>query len=309
MSTPEKKEENTKELVQKLTSVVKVSKEQKQKIYKKLFINFLIAIIVFVYFFVLHILFSKLNPSVFERTIHVISCVLVIGLIVLMEIAYRKDNDTLAVFSMESFFIVMLTVFMPYVYLHRGQTFRFLYSVSSIYIAIYYSFKCLIIYLRDMKKYKNELSDVKEIVNDKKKKSYLDERSKRKYGSDPVIEENTDVVTEKDSRIAKLEKMQERIRENQEKRKIARANKKEKKEQEAVKQNVEEKYKPIKEEKEKDPVKEEKIKETVKEKKPRKKEKELEPIKEGETIEEIEKPVKRKRGRPRKVKPEETNKE
>lgn len=295
MSTPEKEIENTKELAKKLTKVVKVPKEQKEKTYTKLFINFLVAIVIFVFFFVLNILYTKVDGVLFERIIHIISCVLVVGLIVEIEIAYRKDNDALAVHGMELFCICMLTIFMPYVYLHRGFTYKFLYSMTSTYIAIYYSIKCLIIYLRDMKKYKNELSDVKEIVNDTKKESYLDEKSKRKFSNKgPVEEEKVDVVEEKDSRIAKLEKMQERIRENQERRKQAKLAKKEVKEPEAVKQKVKEKYKPVKEEKAVEPVKEDKVKEEK-----------LEPIKEGETLEQ---PVKRKRGRPKKVK-EETNKE
>ena len=95
MGTPEKEIENTKELAKKLTSVVKVSKEQKEKTYKKLFINFIIAIVIFVYFFVLNnILFVKLDNHVFEKTMYVISAVMVLGLIVEIEIAYRKDNDS-----------------------------------------------------------------------------------------------------------------------------------------------------------------------------------------------------------------------
>ena len=67
MGTPEKEIENTKELAKKLTSVVKVSKEQKEKTYKKLFINFIIAIVIFVYFFVLNnILFLKKQCILFQ---------------------------------------------------------------------------------------------------------------------------------------------------------------------------------------------------------------------------------------------------
>ena len=306
MSTPEKEIENTKELAKKLTKVVKVPKEQKEKTYTKLFINFLIAIVIFVYFFGLNILFTKIDGVMFERIIHITSCVLVLALIIEIEIAYRKDNDALAVHGIELFCVCMLTIFMPYVYLHRGHTYKFLYSMSSIYIAIYFSCKCLIIYMKDMRKYKNELCDVKEIVNDNKKESYLDEKSKRKFSDGPVSDDGSELVSEKDSRVAKLEKMQERIRENQERRKQAKLAKKDVKETEAVKQNRKEKFKPLKEEKAKEPVKEEKITEAVKEEKPKQKEPKLEPLKEGETLEA---PVKRKRGRPRKVKPEETNKE
>lgn len=307
MGTPEKEIENTKELAKKLTSVVKVSKEQKEKTYKKLFINFIIAIVIFVYFFVLNnILFVKLDNHVFEKTMYVISAVMVLGLIVEIEIAYRKDNDSLAVHGMELFVITMLTIFMPYVFLHRGQTYKFLYSLSSMYIAIYYSLKCLIIYLIDMKKYKNELSDVKELVNEPKKESYLDEKSKRKF-AEPVEEENQEVVEEKDPGMLKLERMQARIRENQERRKQVKQAKKDNKEKEAVEQKRKEKYKPLNEEKTKNkPIKEEKPKEVVKETKKTKtkKEEKLEPIKEGETLKTVTEPPKKKRGRPKKVKEE-----
>lgn len=264
MDTPEKEIKSTKELAKELASVVKVSREQKEKIYTKLFINFVIAIIIFVYFFGLNYLFEKTTGEKFEEIIHIISCVLVVGLIAEIEIAYRKDSNRLAIHGIELFCITMLTLFMPYVFLHRGQTFKFLFSISSMFIAIYYSLKCLIIYIVDMKKYKNELSDVKEIIKDDKKGSYLDEKSKRKFSNkaEPVVEEEKEVIQEKDSRIVKLEKMQEKIRAGQEKRKLAKQLKKEKKdkEKEAVKQNFKEKFKPLKEEKEKEVVKEDKIK-------------------------------------------------
>ena len=265
MDTPEKEIKSTKELAKELASVVKVSKEQKEKIYTKLFINFVIAIIIFAYFFGLNYLFEKTTGEKFEEIIHIISCVLVVALIAEVEIAYRKDSDRLAIHGVELFFVTMITLFMPYVFLHRGHILKFLFSISSMFIAIYYSLKCLIIYMLDMKKYKNELSDVKEIIKDDKKGSYLDEKSKRKFSNEdeePVKEEEKEVIQEKDSRIAKLERMQEKIRAGQEKRKLAKQQKKEKKEKEkeAVKQNFKEKFKPVKEEKEKEVVKEDKIK-------------------------------------------------
>ena len=152
---------------------------------------------------------------------------------------------------------------MPYVFLHRGEVLKFLYSISSMFIAIYYSIKCLIIYAYEMKKYKESLSDVKEIINDDKRDSYLDTASKRKFGNieEPLVEEEKEIIEEKNSRTEKLEKMQARIRENQEKRRLAKQAKKERKEKEAVNQKFKEKYNPLKEEKDKEVVSEDKVKE------------------------------------------------
>ena len=254
---------NTKEFAKQMAKVVKVSREQKEKIYNKLFINFIIAIIIFIYFFALNTIYYKTSGEKFEEIIHIISCVLVVLLITEIEVAYRKDSDTLAIHGVELFSITMMTLFMPYVFLHRGEVLKFLYSISSMFIAIYYSIKCLIIYAYEMKKYKESLSDVKEIINDDKRDSYLDTASKRKFGNieEPLVEEEKEIIEEKNSRTEKLEKMKARIRENQEKRRLAKQAKKERKEKEAVNQKFKEKYNPLKEEKDKEVVSEDKVKE------------------------------------------------
>ena len=41
----------------------------------------------------------------------------------------------------------------------------------------------MIIYTREIKKYKNGLSDIKEILDEDKDESYLDEKSERKFSS------------------------------------------------------------------------------------------------------------------------------
>lgn len=254
---------NTKEFAKQMANVVKVSREQKEKVYNKLFVNFIIAIIIFIYFFVLNNIYYKTTGEKFEEIIHIISCVLIVLLIAEIEIAYRKDSDSLAMHGVELFSITMMTLFMPYVFLHRGEVLKFLYSISSVFIAIYYSIKCLIIYAHDLKKYKDSLSDVKEIINAEKKDSYLDKASKRKFAKneEPLIEEEKEIIKEKSSRIEKLEKMQARIKENQEKRKLAKQAKKERKEEEVVNQKIKEKYNPLKEEKDKEVVSEDKVKE------------------------------------------------
>ena len=48
-------------------------------------------------------------------------------------------------------------------------------------LVIYYGIKSLIIYKEKQFKYQNNLSDVKEIVKETEKSSYLDEDSKKTY--------------------------------------------------------------------------------------------------------------------------------
>ena len=57
---------------------------------------------------------------------------------------------------------------------------KFLYSISPIYIAFYFLVKSFIIYNIEVRKYRDSLSDVKEILTNKEK-SYLDEENIKKF--------------------------------------------------------------------------------------------------------------------------------
>ena len=148
------------------------------------------AILIFAYFIFLNYGYGSLTQEVFTQDLKICTILITIAIIVVFETAYRKDSGEIAIHGIELLFLGMITLFMPYVYIYRGIVLKFLYSFSSMYIAIYYAIKALIIYEIELKKYFTNISDVKEIIEEKEI-SYLDEVNERKFADvDEEIEKN-----------------------------------------------------------------------------------------------------------------------
>lgn len=163
-----------------IATKIKPPKHVREKIYLKIAKEFWMAILIFAYFIFLNYGYANLENEVFRQDVKICTILITIAIIAVFEIAYRKDSGEIAIHGIELLFLGILTLFMPYVYIYRGMVFKFLYSFSSMYIAIYYAIKALIIYEIEIKKYLTNISDVKEIVEEKEI-SYLDEINKRKF--------------------------------------------------------------------------------------------------------------------------------
>ena len=192
MESTDKEVEVKKNIINK----IKVPKEQREKIYVKIFKEFGMAILIFIYFFFLNLGYIRVESSIFKEDLHTFAGILVISAVLLFESAYRKDSDEIAIHGVELLVVAILTLFMPYIYFYRGVSFKFLYSISPIYIAFYFLVKSFIIYNIEVRKYRDSLSDVKEILT-AKEKSYLDEENVKKFdefkleNEEPVKKSNT----------------------------------------------------------------------------------------------------------------------
>lgn len=191
------------EVKKNIINKIKVPKEQKEKIYVKIFKEFGIAILIFLYFLFLDLGYIRVEKNVFENDLHTFAGVLVISAVLLFESAYRKDSGEIAIHGVEVLVLAVLTLFMPYIYFYRGVSLKFLYSISPIYIAGYFAVKSFVIYNKEVKKYKDSLSDVKEILTDDEK-SYLDEENEKKF--DEIKLENEE-PTKKSNTRKKMAKM------------------------------------------------------------------------------------------------------
>lgn len=211
MESTDKEVEVKKNIINK----IKVPKEQREKIYVKIFKEFGMAILIFIYFFFLNLGYIRVESSIFKEDLHTFAGILVISAVLLFESAYRKDSDEIAIHGVELLVVAILTLFMPYIYFYRGVSFKFLYSISPIYIAFYFLVKSFIIYNIEVRKYRDSLSDVKEILT-AKKKSYLDEENVKKFdeskleNEEPVKKSNTKkkmakMINDNRKRVGKVE--------------------------------------------------------------------------------------------------------
>ena len=119
---------------------------------------------------------------------------------------YRKDSKKLALIGIELLACSRLSLYIPYIYLHTSEMFRNITMICPAILAIYYMFKSFGIYKTRKFKYQNNLSDVKEILKDTEKNSYLDEDSKKTYRENKKQEEKIKQELIEEQKIRKNKK-------------------------------------------------------------------------------------------------------
>ena len=98
-----------------------------------------------------------------------------------IELAYRKDSKKLWLIGVELLACGILSLYIPYIYIHTTAYLRNCVMVLPAVLLIYYAFKSLIIFKQNQFKHRNNLSDVRDLLNDDERKSYLDEKSTKTY--------------------------------------------------------------------------------------------------------------------------------
>ena len=202
------------EIDNELDTKIKIPKEIKKGIYTKLFIEILIAIVISLYFLFINLGYIKLMQDVFTHIVHCSSGVLIIATVVLFEMAYDKGKGRLAIYGIEMLALSIITLFIPYVYFRRSIRFMNIYSLVGAYISAYYCIKSVVVYFREVRKYKSGRSDIKEITKEENE-SYLNEASQRKFNDvDESYDRNTNSTLRKRDRIKQTLKKITHIRKN-----------------------------------------------------------------------------------------------
>ena len=163
-----------------ISTKIKLPKEEKQKIYKKIFVNLLIALSVLIYFIFLNLGYMRLEKEVFENDLKVFAVILMCSTIYFIEKAYKTDRGTYLSYAIELFVLSIITLYMPYVYYYQNTLAQLIFTTSAVYIFIYYAIKSIVIYVINKNRYIKGESDVKDIIKDEKV-SYLDEESSKKF--------------------------------------------------------------------------------------------------------------------------------
>lgn len=275
-------------------------KEISQEILKKMFGSLLRATGIMLYFIILNLAYSAMKQERLIDDIKVFAGVFLAVGIVLLEIAYKRDNGSMAISGIECLVLSLHSLSIMHVITLFKYDFRFYLLTSSYIFSIYYVLKAIVLYTKGRREYLKSLSDISEIV--KKDEPVIKEAKKR--NSDE--EDKQTNHTKKKKTEAKVKDKAKTKLENKSTKKTTSKTKREtlgtikEKTAEGKKKKTKETTKTLKEETSKvekgiaksksKRVKEEKVEESK-----AKKEKitEVEP-------EEIKKPEKKKRGRPKK---------
>lgn len=159
------------ETLEKINEERKLNKETKEYICKKALKNFLFATAILLLFIILMIIARNLEKQVATLIYKILSVCLLLSTLILFEVAYKKDSDSLAVTSIEMFFLTIITLLTPYILISKTNIYT---SIVGVYFVVYYSIKNLKIYKAEKNKYINEKSDITQII----KKESQDELAK-----------------------------------------------------------------------------------------------------------------------------------
>jgi len=161
-----------KEIVEK----TKLPNEVKEKIKKETFTNFIVGSVIILYFIFIVLGSVGSTKNIRAIDLNIFSFLFLAVSIFLFEIAYRKDDGKLAIYGLESLAVAIFTLFLPYIIFELNADNKKYYLMASIYIAVYYILKSIIISVKIKNKYKNSnISDIKEIVKKEKTKRRIKE--------------------------------------------------------------------------------------------------------------------------------------
>lgn len=160
------------ETLEKLNEERKLDKETKQKIQKKVLKNFLLAVVILLIwesFKFIAINFEKQNATLIFNEVSIGIFLITLFLI---EMAYKKDDDSLAITSIEMIFLSIATLLAPYMLISKPKIYT---SLIDIYFVLYYATKNFYIFKNEKRDYLQEKNDIKDIV----KKESKDELAKK----------------------------------------------------------------------------------------------------------------------------------
>lgn len=158
----------------------KIPIEEQKKIHKRMFANLVIAAVIILYFIFIILGFNHIAREAFLIDLRVFSIGILIGAIVLFEKSYKKDDDILALYGIETLIVAIVTLVAIYVCILFETKFVMLISIASYAFAIYYIAKACVISKKMTKAYIESKNDIKEIV--KKEKPEKAAETKKREG-------------------------------------------------------------------------------------------------------------------------------
>ena len=129
-------------------------------------INIALAIAITIYFIFLNLGSLNIAPQSFLVDLKVFSISLIAITIMIFENAYNKDNGPTAIIGIEFFVISIITLISIYIYILYKDLYIPIINFIIMIINLYYILKATIIYINGKRKYKNSISDVKEIIEE-----------------------------------------------------------------------------------------------------------------------------------------------
>lgn len=191
----------------------KLPKHVKETISTDIFQNLVAAIIIIAYLAVINIIYYTFQTQVFEENMKYLALGLILITVITFEISYRKNSLKFCFIGIELLACGVLSLYIPYIYLHTTQTLRNSIMILPVVLLVYYGIKSFLIFKQKQFQYQNNLSDVKELVKETEKSSYLEEESYKSYRNKTQEEEKIRQELAKEQKIRRRKKELEKNKE------------------------------------------------------------------------------------------------
>ena len=153
--------------------------EKVKKVNEKVFENIIIAIPIMLYFIIINFTYYRIEETMLQIGLKILSMTILILSIVIFEIAYKKDSGKLAINGIEILVLASHTLSIMQVVEIAKIKFTTYILISSYVFVIYYILKAAILYTIDKRKYLKSLSDIKDIVNNEPIKKEATKKKKK----------------------------------------------------------------------------------------------------------------------------------
>ena len=158
----------------------KLPQNVKENIKTNIFHNLIAAVIILAYLAAINVMYYSFTQDIFEHYMKYFALGIIVITVIDLELAYRKDSKKLWLIGLELLSCGILSLYIPYIYLHTTDYLRNCVMVLPAALIVYYMFKAVVIFKQNQFKHRNNLSDVKDLLSDERK-SYLDEASTKTY--------------------------------------------------------------------------------------------------------------------------------
>lgn len=169
----------------------KLPEDLKGKLDNYTFINLMISIALMIYMLAINVLYLNESIQIFATSIKVFAMLLIIIDVAIFEIGYRKDSIKIWIHGFELLTCSILVLSLQYIYLYANDIVKHIFMLLPVFYSIYYVAKIIVEHIIETKKYRNNLSDVKELVKDEEE-GYLDDIS-----NDTIVEEINSIENKK----------------------------------------------------------------------------------------------------------------
>lgn len=187
----------------------KLPEKIKDNISTNIFQDLLVAIIIMLYFCVINFSYYNFENTVFEENMKYFALGIIVLTVIMFEISYRKNSVKLLIIGLELFSCAVLSLYIPYIFLHSTSAVRISVMILPAFLLVYYAIKSFIIFKRKQFEYRNNLSDIKELVKDTENISYIEEESSKSYREKVEQEKIFKEKVRKEQKIKKIRKEQE----------------------------------------------------------------------------------------------------